>query len=205
MNHTIISSGSVGNCVVIGKIMVDIGVPFKKVKDHLYDVDCILLTHIHSDHIKESTLKNICMMFPHIKIYGNYEVVQSFDEYPIQVVNENLTFIDNDIAITPFRCIHDVVCYGYTWEFEGKSIIYGTDTSTMEFAPKKQYDYFFIESNHDETKLVQIENQRAKFGYNVFAGAKRHLSTQKAKGFYYTNRRDSDAKLIELHKSNRFY
>lgn len=210
LNYEVISTGSKGNCVIIENVMIDIGVPFKKIKDKLYDVQVLLLTHIHSDHIKESTLKNIVVMFPHIKIFGNYEVVQFFSEYPINVVNEGVPFpaLDHVIKgtglITPFKCIHDVVTYGYIWEFRGKSIIYATDTSDLRHAPEREYDYFFIESNHDITKLLNIASNRS-FGYNVIAGAKRHMSTQTAKAFYYMNRRDKDAKLIELHQSGRFY
>lgn len=211
MEYKIIGSGSKGNAVIIGNVLVDCGVAFKYLKEHLYDVEVLLLTHIHSDHIKESTLKNIVILFPHIKIFGNYEVCQVFSEYPITVVNENVPFFALDhIApgcgqITPFRCIHDVLTYGYVWEFEGKSIIYATDTSDMRNAPDLKFDYFFIESNHDETKVAQLLNQRDKFGYNAYAGSKRHMSTQIAKGFYYMHRKSADAKFIELHKSSRFY
>lgn len=211
MDYKIISSGSKGNAVIIGNILVDCGVAFKYLKEYLYDVDILLLTHIHSDHIKESTLKNIVVMFPNIRIFGNYEVCQVFNEYPITVVNEEIPFYALDhIApgmgrIVPFKCLHDVLCYGFVWEFQGNRIIYATDTSDLRNAPELTYDYFFIESNHDEKKVAQLISQRNKFGYNAYAGAKRHMSTQTAKGFYYMHRESADSKFIELHKSSRFY
>lgn len=206
LNYEIISTGSKGNCVIIEDIMIDIGVPFKLIKEKLYDVKTILLTHIHTDHIKESTLRNIVKMFPNIKIYGNYEVVQWFErEAFINVVNADIPFeIHSRIQVTPFKGIHDVVCYGFIFEMKGASVIYCTDTSDLRNAPEKTYDYFFIESNHDVQKLLQIASARS-FGYNVIAGAKRHMSTQTAKAFYYMNRRNADSKLIELHMSSRFY
>jgi L-ascorbate metabolism protein UlaG (beta-lactamase superfamily) len=205
IDYEIISTGSKGNCVVIDDIMVDCGVPFKKMKDYLYDVSVLLLTHIHSDHIKESTLKNIVVMFPHIEIYGNYEVAQVFSEYPIKVINTGVPFTTrNGILIEAFECIHDVVCYGYMFNTSGLDVIYATDTSDLRHAPDRKFDYFFIESNHDEKKLVQLANARS-FGYNVIAGAQRHMSTQTAKTFYYMHRKGKDAKFIELHMSSRFY
>lgn len=206
MDYNIISTGSKGNCVIIDSVMVDCGVPFKNIKDNLYSVSTLLLTHIHSDHIKESTLKNIVIMFPHIKIFGNYEVCQVHSEYPITCVNEGVPFVDDGIEFIPFKAIHDVLTYGYVWMNEGnKQIIYVTDTADLRNAPDMKYDYFFIESNHDENKVEPLLHERSKFGYNVYAGAKRHLSTQKAKGFYYTHRRSPDSQLIELHQSSRFY
>jgi L-ascorbate metabolism protein UlaG (beta-lactamase superfamily) len=184
--------------------MVDCGVPFKNIKEPLYGVSTLLLTHIHSDHIKAATLKNIVIMFPHIKIYGNYEVCQVFDEYPITCINEGVPFEDDGITYTPFRGIHDVLTYGYVWDNDGTSVLYVTDTNTMAHAPEGKYDMLFIESNHDEKKVEQMKFD-TRFGYNVYAGAKRHLSTQKAKSFYYMNRRSADSLFVELHQSSRFY
>ena len=59
MHYEIISTGSKGNSVIINDIMVDCGVAFKRLKEYLYDIKYLLLTHIHSDHIKPTTLKRI--------------------------------------------------------------------------------------------------------------------------------------------------
>lgn len=211
MQFKILGTGSKGNCVVVNNIMFDCGLPFKKIKEDLYDIDTLLLTHIHSDHVKESTLKNIVVMFPHIKIYGNYEVAQVFREFPIIVVNENVPFFAAGLEITPFKCIHDVLTYGYVWEQDGEMYIYATDTSDLRNAPTSRngepmkYDYLFLESNHDERKVEEILKQSGKYKYNAYAGSKRHMSTQAAKGFYYSHRKSKDSKFIELHQSSRFY
>ena len=104
----------------------------------------------------------------------------------------------------PFECVHDVLVYGFTFSCQGQEIIYATDTSTLENAPEKKYDYFFLESNHDEAKLEAVRDQK-KGTYSPFLSGKRHLSTQQAKAFYYMHRRSQDSKLIELHQSARFY
>ena len=205
MEYKVISTGSKGNAVIIGDILIDCGLPFKKLKEHLYDIKTLLITHRHGDHVKESTLKNILVMFPHIKIYSNYDVAQWLPEFPIKVVNAGFPFLtDNQIAIEPFECLHDVPCYGYVWSIGGERIIYATDTVDLRHAPGGQYDYFFIESNYDNTKLLNMA-MRGSHGYNVVAGAKRHMSTQTCKAFYYMNRKDQESKLIELHMSGRFY
>lgn len=202
MIYKIISTGSKGNCVIINDVMVDCGVPFKEIKQELYSIKYLLITHSHSDHLNTRTLRQIMSKHPRIKIIGNYEIhaiwhcnIIANAYYPIEI---------GAYTFFPFECSHDVITYGFTWNFEGQDIIYATDTSTLEYAPKKKYDWFFIESNHDEFKLDAARGER-RGGYDPYLSGKRHLSTQQAKAFYYMNRRDETSQLIELHQSARFY
>lgn len=198
----IISSGSKGNCVIVNDVMIDCGVPFKRIKEHLYDINYLLLTHIHSDHINSSTLESIRKLFPKITIIGNYQIAQLYD---IDIIgNSDFKITLPSFEVTPFECFHDVITQGYTWRVDGENIIYATDISSLENAPHLKFDYLFIESNHDEKKLEMARN-KSKYGYNPFTGGKRHLSTQQCKTFYYLNRRSKESQLIELHKSERFY
>jgi phosphoribosyl 1,2-cyclic phosphodiesterase len=203
MNYKIVSSGSKGNCVIINQnVMVDCGVPFNKIKDDLYHIKYLLITHIHSDHLNKVTLERIMRKFPTIKIIGNYEVHQAFHTHVI--ANSGFPIETDDYIFIPFECEHDVLTYGYTFEVDGLQVIYATDTSTLENAPDQKYDYFFIESNHDEQKLKDAINEY-KGSYSPFLSGKRHLSTQAARAFFYLHRRSRDSQLIELHKSTRFY
>ena len=202
MKYKVISSGSKGNCVVVNDVMIDCGLPFNKIKEDLYNVRYLLLTHIHGDHIKGSTLTNIKKLFPKITIIGNYEVHQQYGVD--KLVNAGFEIVTDHYTFYPFECVHDVLTYGFTWEVQGKTIIYATDTSNMSNAPNGEYDYLFLESNHDDKKLAAIANQH-KGGYSPYLNGKRHLSTQLAKTFYYLNRRNKESEFIELHKSERFY
>ena len=202
MNYKIISTGSKGNCVIINDVMVDVGVPFGKIKNELYDIKYLLITHVHSDHLNIKTIQQVAENFPRIKIIGNYEV---HDFYNCNIIaNAGFEIVTDDYVFTPFQCVHDVLCYGFTWTFEDQEIIYATDSSTLEHAPKKKYDWLFLESNHDEQKLEQVRNVQ-KGSYNPYLSGKRHLSTQQAKAFFYLNRRNDESQFIELHQSSRFY
>jgi L-ascorbate metabolism protein UlaG (beta-lactamase superfamily) len=202
MNHKIISTGSKGNCVIINDVMVDCGVPYGKIKNDLYEIKYLLITHIHQDHLNIKTIRRIAENFPRIKIIGNYEVN---DFYNVNIIaNAGFDIKTDDYIFTPFQCEHDVLCYGYTWTFEGQEIIYATDTSTLDHAPARKYDWMFLESNHDEQKLETVRNEN-KGSYNPYLSGKRHLSTQQAKTFFYLNRRNQDSQFIELHQSSRFY
>ena len=203
MDYNIISTGSKGNCVIINKnIMVDCGVAFRSIKKYLYDVKYLLLTHTHSDHINRKTIQLIAEEFPKIIIIGNHEVHQVWN--CSFIANAGFDIVTEDYTFTPFEALHDVLCYGFVFEIDGQRVIYCTDTGTMENAPKGVYDFFFIESNHDEQKLEQVRNQY-KGTYNPYLSGKRHLSTQQAKAFYFMNRRSPDSVFIELHMSERFY
>ena len=79
LNYHVIASGSSGNAVRIGGIMVDCGVGFTEMKEDLYQVDTLLITHAHSDHVKPSTLESIRREFPRIKVYGNADVAYRYD------------------------------------------------------------------------------------------------------------------------------
>lgn len=202
MNYKILSSGSKGNCVVVNDVMIDCGLSFNKIKEELYNIKYLLMTHVHGDHLKLKTILKIAALFPRIQIIGNYEVNEIFNcNY---IANAGFDVVTDDYIFTPFQAVHDVLTYGYTWNFEGNEIIYVTDTSNLNAAPKKKYDYFFLESNHDEKKLEAIRNEQHG-SYNPYLSGKRHLSTQQAKAFYYQHRRNSESELIELHKSSRFY
>ncbi|KRK79477.1 hypothetical protein [Companilactobacillus nodensis] len=199
--YEIYGSSSKGNSVRINDVLCDIGLPFSKLHDALYKVNYILLTHVHSDHVNPSTYKRIRKVFPNIKFVGNWEVSQRFHcdiianaGYPIDI--GGYTFL-------PFEAPHNVLVYGYIWKWFGQQIIYVTDTYSLENVPDIKFDWLFVESNHDEKKIEQIENK--SFGYDAYAGAKRHLSTQQAKAFYFMHRRTPESPWIELHKSARFY
>ena len=204
LDYKVIGSGSSGNCVKIEDMMVDVGLPYKVIEKELYKVRYILITHVHSDHLKMSTAKRIKKMFPSIKWIGNWDVVKKIDlDY---VIGDSTKIKLKDRTIRSFKCIHNVPTHGFTISYKNFEIIYATDTASLRFAPTGPYDYLFLESNHDQKKVEAIINNSKKiYGYDAYAGAKRHLPTQKSKAFYYLNRRNRDSKWIELHKSSRFY
>lgn len=202
LQYEILKTGSKGNCVVIEDIMIDCGIPFSKMKDVLYDVKYLLLTHTHSDHIKAATLKKIKDLFPKITILGNYDVAQ---QYGVDIIVNNGFHVEtSDYTFLPVKGVHDVPVSGYEFEVNGLKVCYMTDTNTYKFFENPAYDYFFIEANYDEKKLKEIGSNFTTKGYNPVLSAQRHASLQQAKGFYYSNRRSVDSKFIELHMSERF-
>lgn len=204
LDYRVIASGSDGNAVRIENIMIDCGIPFKEMKDDLYKVDTLLITHSHGDHIKASTLKSIRKEFPRIKVYANADVAYQYD---VDVVIGTATLkLTKKRIVIPFEGKHDVPVTGFVIQLKGLNILYMTDTCRVEMPDDYPLDYVFLESNYDERKLQEIGKDFKRRNYDPrINSVTRHLSTQKCKEFYYLHRRDRDSELIELHKSHRFY
>lgn len=202
LDYNIIGSGSSGNAVRIENIMFDCGMPFSKMKEDLYKVDALLLTHSHSDHVKPATLNSIRKEFPHIKVFANAHTAYQFE---VDKVIGTAPFQVNNIKVIPFEGVHDVPVTGYLLIIGKLNVLYMTDTSHVPMPEGYPLDYVFLESNYDEKKLQMTAKQYKRKGYDPYESVFRHLSTQKCKEFYFLNRRNKDSVLIELHKSRRFY
>lgn len=203
IDYEVLATGSKGNAVRIENIMIDCGIPFKRMKESLYKCDTLLITHSHSDHIKESTLLKIMDEFPRIKIYGNYDVAYSYPT--VNVIAEKAFTLRNGTIVTPFSGVHDVPVTYFVIQMGDTNIFYATDTCEVENLLGIKFDYIFLESNYDEHKLMTLGYKYKRKNYDPTDSSLRHLSTAKCKGFYYMNRKSKDSVLIELHMSERFY
>lgn len=203
LDYNIIATGSSGNAVRIENIMFDCGIPFARMKEDLYKVDTLLITHAHSDHIKPATFDRIRKEFPMTRIYANADVAYQYDVD--KVIGSCPFTLRGNRKVYPFDGVHDVPVTGYIVEMKGLNILYMTDTAVVKPPYSKPIDYFFLESNFDERKLKEQAKKYKRHGYDPYLSVTRHLSTQKCKEFYYVNRRNRDSQLIELHQSSRFY
>lgn len=203
LDYNIIATGSSGNAVRIENIMFDCGIPFKDMREDLYKVDSLFITHSHSDHVKPATLKSIHKEFPRIVVYANADVAYQYD---IDIVVGTAPIkLKKKRTIIPFDGVHDVPVTGYIIQMKSMNILYMTDTSRVTMPVDIPLDWVFLESNYDEVKLKTLAKQYKRHGYNPMESSLRHLSTQKCKEFYYVHRRSKESKLVELHMSHRFY
>lgn len=68
VEYNIISTGSKGNAVVVDdRVLIDCGVPFKSIQPHLKYLQLVLLTHIHSDHFRHSTIRRMARERPMLR------------------------------------------------------------------------------------------------------------------------------------------
>ena len=161
MKVAVLSSGSKGNTTYIesknSKILIDAGNSSKYIIDKLHEInvdpkeiDAILITHIHSDHIK-----GLPVLLKHINpcIYLTKSSHQALDFIKNYKYIETDNFNIKDLTINVIKTSHDAPdSLGYIISNEDKSIVYITDTGYIN---KKYYDLlnnkniYIMESNHD--------------------------------------------------------
>ena len=211
LDFNILSSGSIGNAVRIRNIMIDCGIPFKKMKEDLYKCRYLLITHDHQDHVKPAVLNQIVEQFPNIEIFSTYKVAR---------LNDAVTAINTDylpIWLSSVNCNmwavpvpHNTLCFAYVLRFDDMDILYATDLKNTEelerFSEEHNltYDYTFLEANYDEIKLKMLGDSWHG-QYNAYVdSSERHLSRDDSLRFYVKYRKKG-GEHIELHKSTRFY
>lgn len=165
MKVTVLSSGSKGNTTYIEsgqtKILIDIGNSCKYVINKLKeigiegnDIDAILITHTHSDHIKG--LKVFLNKFnPEVYITkGMLKELDFLKSY--HIIDTNILKV-KDLLINVIKTSHDAPdSVGYVVKGDGKSIVYITDTGYINnkyFDLLSNKELYIMESNHDIEKL----------------------------------------------------
>lgn len=160
MHYVIVGSGSKGNATILFShgttIIIDLGLPLIRVKEGLQllnktikDVDGVIYTHEHSDHI--NGLKSFS---PKIMYATEGTLPGSLSNR----VEYYQPFTIKNLKITPFPTSHDAKkpC-GYVIESEDEKFVYFTDSGVFVEAALPLLtnpDYLMIESNHDVARLM---------------------------------------------------
>lgn len=165
-----IASGSSGNCIYVGSddthLLVDTGISKKRIEAGLKELeikgdelDGILITHEHSDHIQGLGVFSRKYEVPIYATPGTIEGIKSYSGlgrmpegllHPIQIDQK---FTLGDIIVDPFAISHDAnEPSGYRMECGGKSAAVATDLGmyTDYIVQKLQnLDAVLLEANHD--------------------------------------------------------
>ncbi len=169
-----IASGSSGNCIYVGSdathLLVDTGISGKRIEEGMKslglsgrDLDGILVTHEHADHI--SGLGVMARKYG-IPIYGTRGTLNALkgskslgavDEELFQEIREDERFTLKDLHINPMRISHDAAqpC-GYRISYGEKKMAICTDLGTYnDYTVEclKGMDALLIEANHDVNML----------------------------------------------------
>ena len=174
--YSILASGSSGNVTYIEtperKILVDAGLSGKKIEGlmneigrSLCDVDTLLVTHEHKDHV--AGLGVLARKY-NMALYANQETWQAIGEScgKIDSAQKNtfemgklLTF--GDIDIERFGVSHDAAApQFYKFMKDGKSFVMLTDTGYVSDRMRgtiENADAYLMESNHD-VEILRMGN-----------------------------------------------
>lgn len=164
-------SGSSGNSTYIEtsttRLLIDAGVSCQKISkaldsinSSLMNIDGILISHEHSDHIKG--IEVISRKY-NIPIYATYKTWEAMHNLKVAenlkcYFNANEKFTLGDILILPFSIPHDAAdpC-GFSLFHNTKKITVATDIGHIDDdLIKKMYasDILLIESNYDRDTLI---------------------------------------------------
>lgn len=173
-----LASSSSGNCIYVGdhstKLLVDVGISCKKIEENLSildisanELDGILITHEHTDHIKSLGVMARRYKIPifatkntWLEVLSNNSLGKIDSGLHIEIFPDK-EFSINNIRILPFKTSHDAVdpvCY--TFKKDEKKISIATDLGCYNDYIKerlKNSDVLFIEANHD-IKMLEVGN-----------------------------------------------
>ncbi len=162
MKVVVLSSSSKGNSTYIemnnSKFLIDAGLGFNDIKDKLFtlgvtadELDFIVVTHAHSDHVRSIHSFN--------RVYNTkiYIGENTYNEYNKKELLKNYEFLDNITEINGIKfdkipISHDRSGFGFVFEHDNKSICYMADTGMIhtKFHKKMQNKTVYLfESNHD--------------------------------------------------------
>ena len=172
-------------------LIIDMGISYLTLKRSLEENSLsfdnfagVLITHNHKDHTSglASLIKKT-----NLNVFIPQEMYESLKEY---VPYEKCIFLEdkdkiNDISIELIHTSHDApYSVGYIIEHNNKSLVYVTDTGYInrKFLSKMVgKDLYLIESNHDETMLM--DGPYPRFLKERVISDKGHLSNNTTAGY----------------------
>ena len=194
-----IASGSSGNCIYVGSdcahVLIDAGISGRRVEAGLNsleltgrDLDGILITHEHSDHIKG--LGVIARKYG-IPIYATGGTVDamvrsgSLGKIPegiFREIREDEPFLIKDLVVNPFTIPHDAAQpVGYRLECGEHSVGIATDLGKYNeyiIENLQNLDALLLEANHD-IRMLQVGRYPYYLKQRIM-GDRGHLSNENA-------------------------
>ena len=165
-----LASGSKGNCIYLGtdntKILIDAGPSAKsiiaklaQINVDIADIDAILVTHEHSDHIQG--LKVLAFKYG-IPIFANTETAKGIVDYlhdcpKFKIFSTGETFEFGDLEIHPFSIQHDTLDpVAFTIRNGSLKMGFCTDlgfVTSLVTNHLQECDYLYVEANHQPSMV----------------------------------------------------
>lgn len=203
--YNVIATGSDGNAIIYqGKILVDAGVPYSKLEPYARQLQIVLLTHQHRDHINPATIRRLAFERPSLRFAaGEWMRPELEGIRNVDILEIGKLYDYGKFQISPVKLYHDVPNCGWRIFTDGKKIFHATDTAHLEGITATHYDLYAIEHNYDEETVYDIiAAQQARGEYAHQKGSiNSHLSEQQAKEFIYNNRAPH-SQVLRLHESS---
>ena len=195
IEYQVLSTGSTGNAVVVNRaVLIDCGVPYKAVEPFIRDLKLVLLTHIHGDHFKISTIRKIAAERPLIRFGACEWLIKPLldagvNQRQIFLLKAGYQYDLGICKVIPVPLVHDVPNCGYKIHWPGGRMIYATDTNNLNGITAREYDLYMIEANYEDEEIMQRINDKKANGQYVYETRvlKTHLSQAKCNDWVYQN------------------
>ncbi len=193
--YRIIATGSKGNAVVLNTtVLVDCGVPYKAMESFVRGLKLVLLTHIHSDHFRPSTLRRMAFERPTLRFaccrwLAAGLAAAGVPARNIDVLEPEIMYRYGICNVIPVPLVHNVPNCGYKIHFPAGKVFYATDTNSLNGITAKHYDLYMVEANYEDDEIrARIAEKKAtgKYPYELQA-MHNHLSKAKCDDFIYRN------------------
>lgn len=207
MTSKILATGSKGNAVLLdGRILIDCGVPYKTLEPYLYDICLVLLTHAHSDHFNESTIRKLHRRRPVLRFACCANVAPRLAQLvnPSRMVllePEKDQYFRGICTVKPFSLIHDVENYGYIVSNGNKTALYATDTQYIPISAPN-LDLYMVEANYGTEEIqqrIQAKAARGEFSHESRVLAT-HMSQETACHWLNENADPLKSRIVFLHQ-----
>ena len=195
IDYQVLATGSGGNAVVINRaVLIDCGIPFRDVSPFLRDLKLVLLTHIHGDHFKPSTLKRMAMERPLLRFGAGPWLTRALMEAGIPTRQIDILRVGHQYdygicQVEPVPLSHDVPNCGYKVFWPEGRMIYATDTVNMNGITAENFDLYMVEANYEDEEIRQRINDKKAAGEYAYEWRvlKTHLSRAKCNDWFYQN------------------
>ena len=199
MEFCSIASGSSGNCTFVQTqetaLLVDAGITCKRITDGLHSIDRdpseldgILITHEHSDHIQALGVLSRKYHIPMYATPGTIEYLMhakslgKVDPELFHMITPDNRFEIGDITIEPFRISHDAAePAGYRMTDGKRSFAVATDMGCYDdyiIDHLKGLNAILLEANHD-VNMLQVGPYPYPLKMRIL-GQRGHLSNETA-------------------------
>ena len=195
--------------VVDDRILIDCGVPFRRLESVYRDLDAVLLTHIHSDHFQPKTLARLATERPSLRFFACPWLGPDLQNAGVPLRQITITTPDRwyDTGycfVKACETKHNVQnCCWHIWFNDGSKVFYATDMGNRNGITAPYYDLYLVEANYrDEEIQAKIAEKKVNGEYIYEKRVLRdHMSEQDAIDWVYGNMRpDSTYVWLHCHK-----
>lgn len=172
MKFCTLFSGSSGNCIFVEyastRILIDAGKNVKTIRTalrgigyDLSDIDAVILTHGHSDHVSAVRVLASRWSMPVMGTFGTLERLLDTceDLMPgrLTMIDDNAVYEIGDLSVTVFKTPHDIEgSVGFSVLAGDRRLTVATDIGYVTpeiYSLMQRSDFVIIESNYDNYML----------------------------------------------------